>query len=559
MRSEICEGQKGPHPALKKMGICKPEIVERATMSAEIYLSFAVVCPILAFTVAWKRRRYFPIYPAPRNWAVYAVVIGFGPLVLSTDNTWPFLIVVLGDSRVVDVCMIRLYTHFIGSVGCLLAMLLSFAQVLARYEFADLQCELLFVEEAAENSEMARGKAAELHKRLRVVQPRTNHRKVFHTWWFLLSCYAAVLIIIDLAHHESWACAGRVNAEDCNSSCIVCPVAGITHLCVVFFIQGCAIVLLICSRWKNLSDEFGILLEHQTALYFFLPFTVLHLVLAITLPGDVMLSWPQAVVTSCYSSILPCAVFCGWPAVRTFRSRNYSLIQRPSHKKVKAIGEVPNSSIFSKGASRGEKPVKPIHSKASNRGETLDAVLASPVGKRALVEFLIREFSVESILFWHECTALKEKRRQRQQPHESATRGSIEKKYIRNERRVRLNEPLTAVREVFRQYVAEGAVHEVNLPHTLRVRLTNAIAGLETAMLEAMPSRFQTDPQSDDSRLVKNLWDSLDACLAEIVQVLENDTFPRFIRSPQYVRYQNAFSAAGSFEQHNVMHCPQIV
>jgi hypothetical protein len=531
------------------MGVCKPEVEERAITSAAIYLSVAVLCPIAAFTLVWKRRWYFPIYPAPRNWVVYAVVLGLGPLVLSPNFTWPFLLVVLGDSS--QVCNIRFYTYFVGGFGALLAMLLSFIQVLARYEFADLQCELLFVEEAAESSEMAKQKAEEFHSRLRVVLPRTRNRFVFYAWICLTLLYSVLLVIIDLNGPEN-GCGGSVIPGHCYDSCVICESARLTHVVNIFSIQGCAIVLLCRSR--KLSDEFGILLELQAALSFFLPCTLLNTAISGAFPRQVWMAWPEAVGASVYSSILPCAVFCGWPVARTFQAGNYSLIRRPSSKKAKAsAGEVSSQSSIQ--ASRGEASVKSIHSKASSRGETLDGVLASSVGKHALVEFLIREFSVESILFWHRVTALKEKRRRQQQQQESTTRGSVEgKKYTRNERRLRLNESLTAVRDVHRSFVEEGAVHEVNLPHTLRVRLADAITAVETAAREAMPSRFDTDTDLNDARLIEALWSSLDAALAEIVNVLENDTFPRFIKSPQYGRYRSANAADGQFEYHNKLH-----
>ena len=109
-------------------------------------------------------------------------------------------------------------------------------------------------------------------------------------------------------------------------------------------------------------------------------------------------------------------------------------------------------------------------------------MLSSPVGLHCLVEFLLREFCVETILFWHAVTALERARpplpddaakdaaavseRRRLSGGAAATQlrahsSNFNPKLTRHERRARLSEPLEAVSRVCQLYVFEGAVHEV--------------------------------------------------------------------------------------------------
>ena len=166
------------------MGVCDSDIEEAAITSGILYLSLAVLCPVVAFGLVWWRRDKYPISPAPRNWTLYVVALALGPLLEASEMTHPFLLVVLGESSVrpAHICAARFYLTTVGGVGALLSLALSFVQVLARYECASLRCALVFVEEASCDADAVAAASAALGRRLRWVRPWTRNRDVFHAW-----------------------------------------------------------------------------------------------------------------------------------------------------------------------------------------------------------------------------------------------------------------------------------------------------------------------------------------------------------------------------------------
>ena len=536
-------------------GTCENSVEAMAIKSAAVYISFVVLCPSIAFSLVWWRRDFFPLSPAPRNWKLLAVALTIGPLLQIPDASFPFVLVLFGatDVSLTNVCHARFYMGMGGGFASLLAFLLMFIQVLSRFEFARLQCDLVF----ADSSEVDCAVTAlpgqltteALHERLRTLQPWTRNPHVLRTWLIGAIAYACLLVTIDFA--GGTRCSAGFVPGHCNDSCVTCGAAAWIFLTIFFSMEGLFAYLLYRCRRKKLSDEFGILREHQIGLSLFFPATLLHVALIIVLPIEARRAWPLTLWACFYVSVCPCAVHCCWPVLRTFDAGEGTnpIARRLSKPKTAALD--PSSTTAVRKVSKAGKSV--VHATASKRGDTLESVLASSVGLRALVEFLLREFAVESILFWRACTALRERRHELEKARPSLESSAPK----RSERRARLSEPLDAVRDVHRHYVAEGAVHEVNLPYSIRVRVATAISSAETALDQAMPSRF--DSETADTTTINELWDAMDAALAEIIQVLTNDTFPRFIHSPQYACFQSMFLTDGSFEQKNALHSSRMV
>ena len=272
------------------------------------------------------------------------------------------------------------------------------------------------------------------------------------------------------------SCLGELPPREANcaslmfESCVPCgPVRGFFYVCFAA-VNGCAMLLVWRSR--GLEDEFGIIAEHRCCLLLFLPSCAIHGAISTLFPHRVSRSWPLTLYSIAYIVILPCACHVVWPALRSF--------------------------------SKGDRMSCGCHT-SHQRGGTLTAVLASPVGVHAFTKFLRREYCVENMLFWHAIDALR------------ARAGATRRRSLlsHGEAAAVVNLPIAEVRRIHDDYICEGSVMEVNLPGQVRANLTRE---LENAA-----------QQGRATILASVLDDSVD----EILRLMQDDSFPRFLRSAE--------------------------
>lgn len=148
--------------------------------------------------------------------------------------------------------------------------------------------------------------------------------------------------------------------------------------------------------------------------------------------------------------------------------------------------------------------------------DTLTGVLSSPPGVRAFKEFLIKEFSVENLLFFMEVEQFR-----------GACAG-----------RTDLNATFSEASKIYSKYIELNAPFQVNLPSTTVSELKLCFFKKGTYFTGMSPSSVHVMGDSKRKRSIDEQLPAIfDAAQKQIFKLMETDSCPRFYRSSLYKEF----------------------
>ena len=122
-----------------------------------------------------------------------------------------------------------------------------------------------------------------------------------------------------------------------------------------------------------------------------------------------------------------------------------------------------------------------------------------------------KEFSSENLLFWQEV------RQWRSSALAVVSGGGAA--------REQTSTVLATLFAIHRKYILRGAPYEVNLPHDLRELASAPVSALETLAADAGASQLDVEAVNMQ---VKDFPSVLDAAAAEVLALMEKDSFRRY-------------------------------